>query len=381
MARFLLKNAVLGGLEAIGLFALFPRLSWRNQRLLILGYHGVSRLDEHQWEPSLYQSPATFESRLREIVEGGYQVLPLAEAITRLYQGSLPARSVALTFDDGYADFAEVAYPLLQRYRFPVTVYATTYYSEAGGPVFNPFGRYLLWKSGRDQVDAGPLLGRPERWNLSTLEGRAAAFRSLYYWAKDRGFCPRQKDELLDQLGRLLGVEPEPLRARRMFHLMRPQEIAELSRAGVDFQMHTHRHRTPRDRILFLREIADNRAVIEPLRQGPAEHLAYPSGIHSAAFLPWLIEAGVRTATTTVPDLASQASQPLLLPRMLDSDAIASVEFRAWLCGIRCCFPTRTRRAPPRLESPGSVGKSETGAQEVGRHDSTTHSPVRHHAP
>mgnify|MGYP001274282114 FL=1 len=64
MASFPLKGVVLGALEAVGLFGLFQRLAWRNQRLLILGYHGVALLDEHRWEPGLYQSPATFEARL-----------------------------------------------------------------------------------------------------------------------------------------------------------------------------------------------------------------------------------------------------------------------------------------------------------------------------
>ena len=368
MASFPLKGVVLGALEAVGLFGLFQRLAWRNQRLLILGYHGVALLDEHRWEPGLYQSPATFEARLQEILRGGYQVLPLSEAIGRLYDGSLPPRSLVLTFDDGFADFAEIVHPMLQRYRLPATVYITTCYCEAGGPVFNPFSRYLLWKCGRDGVDAAPLLGRPERWNLTTLEGQAGAFRSLHRWAKDRGLCPREKDQLLDQLGLLLGVDLEPLRARRMFHLMRPAEVAELSRAGIDFQLHTHRHRTPMDQALFLREIADNRTVLEPLRGSPATHLAYPSGVHSEVFLPWLREAGVSSATTVESGIASRATDPLLLPRMVDTDTLSPVEFRAWLCGIRSLFPTRVRQAPLRPPPPGSPGSADP-ATAASRHE------------
>ena len=60
-------------------------------------------------------------------------------------------------------------------------MYLTTHYSGTEMPVFNPFGRYLLWKRTRDEVDASPLLGRPEQWHLGTLEGQAAAFRSLVF--------------------------------------------------------------------------------------------------------------------------------------------------------------------------------------------------------
>ena len=168
--------------------------------------------------------------------------------------------------------------------------------------------------------------------------------------------CSRQKDALLNELGALIGVDPEPFRARRMFHILRPDEVTALSREGVDFQLHTHRHRTPNDRESFLREIEENRAVIERLRSGAAEHLAYPSGVYADDFLPWLREARVRSATTVEPGLASRTSDPLLLPRVVDVDHTPMVEFRAWLCGVRGLFPTSPRHARLRhtAEGPGA---------------------------
>ena len=45
----------------------------------------------------------------------GCTVLPLDDAVRRLYADDLPPRSVVLTFDDGYVDFERQAYPLLRR--------------------------------------------------------------------------------------------------------------------------------------------------------------------------------------------------------------------------------------------------------------------------
>ena len=72
-------------------------------------------------------------------------MLPLGEALQRLRAGTLPARSVAITFDDGTYDFFRQAYPLLKSYGFPVTVYQTTYYTSVERPVFNLICSYMLW--------------------------------------------------------------------------------------------------------------------------------------------------------------------------------------------------------------------------------------------
>jgi peptidoglycan/xylan/chitin deacetylase (PgdA/CDA1 family) len=109
----------------------------------------------------------------------------------------------------------------------------------------------------------------------------------------------------------------------------------------VDIQLHTHRHRTPRDRDLFLREIEDNRNHIRDLTGKTATHFCYPSGDYDPAFLPWLKEAGIVSATTCDTGLASPHSDPLLLPRMLDVSSLSSVEFEGWLTGISAAFPRR----------------------------------------
>jgi hypothetical protein len=109
-----------------GLVARVGLDAWRRSRLLILCYHGVSAHDEHEWDPLLYVSTATFERRLALIRRHGCTVLSLDDAVRRLYARDLPARSVVFTFDDGYHDFRLRAWPALQRYSFPATVYLTT---------------------------------------------------------------------------------------------------------------------------------------------------------------------------------------------------------------------------------------------------------------
>ena len=126
------KQATLRSLKTSGVSTLVQNSRWRRQRLLILAYHGISTDDQHRWNGSMYMSPEMFRARLATIARTGCAVLPLAEAITRLYANDLPDRSVAITFDDGNFDFKERAFPVLKEFGFPSLRSAPA--SGAGSP-------------------------------------------------------------------------------------------------------------------------------------------------------------------------------------------------------------------------------------------------------
>ena len=127
-------------------------------------------------------------------------------------------------------------------------------------------------------------------------------------------------------------------------HLLAPDEVMRLAADGADIQLHTHRHRTPLDRELFLREIEDNRQSIQAMTGLRPSHFCYPSGVYDHRFLPWLQEAGIVSATTCETGFASRSSNQLLLPRFLDNAALSSIEFESWLTGVSAALPRRRER-------------------------------------
>ena len=328
------KLATLRALKSSGVFDLVAASRWRQNRLLILCYHGTALEDEHRWRPALYVDPRVLEQRLEMLKQGGYAVLALGEGLQRLQAGTLPPRSVAITFDDGTYDFYSRAYPLLKQYGFPVTVYQTTYYMDHPRPVFNLICSYMLWKRRGVVIADGKELGLAGPLDLRTEAARHRVVRGLIERAEREDMTGLQKDELAAQLARLLEIDYEALVQKRILQIMNPQELQEIARDGVDIQLHTHRHRTPEDEAQFRREIRDNRERIEAVASIRPVHFCYPAGVYRSKFFAWLAQEQVVSATTCDAGLASAGSRSLLIPRYIDNQFRTPLEFESWLSGV-----------------------------------------------
>jgi peptidoglycan/xylan/chitin deacetylase (PgdA/CDA1 family) len=338
-----LRRAGLKILKSCGAFRLVKDSVWRRNSLLILCYHGVSLEDENQWRPFLYISPQQLERRLEMLRDGQYAVLPLAEALERLYRKDLPPRSVALTFDDGTYDFYKQAWPRLKRYGFPATVYLTTYYSDLQRPVLSLICSYMLWKArGMGRVDLKEL-GIDLPVDLSSVESREEVVSQFIQKAAGQELNGIEKDQIAVNLAQRLGIDYEQLRAKRILQLMNRQEVEQLAAEGVDFQLHTHRHRTPLNEELFRREIQDNRSRIANAVSGKRIHFCYPSGAYRPEFLSWLAAEEIVSATTCDTGFATSETNPLLLPRFVDTTGRTDDEFESWVSGIGHFLSRRKR--------------------------------------
>jgi peptidoglycan/xylan/chitin deacetylase (PgdA/CDA1 family) len=336
-----LKQATLKSLKTTGVSSLVQASRWRRQRLLILAYHGISLDDEHLWNGSQYISPEVFRTRLQSLKKSGCSVLPLSEAIDRLYAMDLPPKSVVITFDDGTYDFDLRAFPLLQEFGFPATLYLTTFYTHYKRPVFDLMCSYLLWKGRSKPLNLKPLIGQDRKADLRDTGSQDAVMKEIHSFAREQKLTADDKDALAATVARQLEVDYDDLLERRIMHNLTPDEVTTLSAAGTDIQLHTHRHRTPMDRKLFLREIEDNKQSIQAMTGKVPTHFCYPTGKYDQAFLPWLRETGVVSATTCDAGFASRISDRLLLPRFLDNNTLSSIEFESWLTGVSAALPRR----------------------------------------
>lgn len=115
------------------LFSTLNRLAYRHRRLCIpiLMYHSISDDEEKDVHPyyRVNTAPTAFKSHMAFLAENRFQVIGLSHAIRILCdqlndpQYSPGSRYVVITFDDGFLDFYEEAYPILRSYHFTADVF------------------------------------------------------------------------------------------------------------------------------------------------------------------------------------------------------------------------------------------------------------------
>lgn len=113
----------------------------------ILTYHSIDSTGS-----VISTAPEIFRRQMQILREQNYTVLSLA-AIAEILERKekLPLRSVALTFDDGFRNFYETAYPILAAFELPATVFLVTdfcggFNNWAGNPPQLPQGKLMSWR-------------------------------------------------------------------------------------------------------------------------------------------------------------------------------------------------------------------------------------------
>lgn len=116
---------------------------------VILQYHHVST----STPPVTSLGTEQLRAHLQYLQDEGFSVLRLEDVVTALQDGApLPDRSAVLTFDDGYLSVYEAAWPLLQEFGYPFTVFVTAGLVTSNGKL------YASWDQLREMGEQGATL-------------------------------------------------------------------------------------------------------------------------------------------------------------------------------------------------------------------------------
>lgn len=284
----------------------------RGAALISLIFHRVLA----EPDPLLPSEPdATRFAAQLELIARHFRVLPLAEAVARLDQGTLPSRAVVITFDDGYANNYTVALPLLKARGIPATVFVAPGFLN-GGRMFNDTVIEAVRAAPRelDLCDLG--LGRYE---LADDRARVLAAEQLIVKLKHL-----EPPERAAQVARLAERATRPLPRDLM---MSDAQVIGLHRAGIEIGAHTLHHPilTSTDIDTARAEIAGSKAKLEGLLEAPVSSFAYPNGRpvrdYDRRHVELVAAAGFRVALSTAWGAATHDTDRLQLPRIAPWDA------------------------------------------------------------
>ena len=81
-------------------------------------------------------TPEFLDGVIHQVVENGFEIVSLDEAHFRLAEGDFERPFVCFTFDDGYKDNLEYAYPIFRRYGLPFAIYVPTDFADGVGDLW-----------------------------------------------------------------------------------------------------------------------------------------------------------------------------------------------------------------------------------------------------
>lgn len=241
--------------------------------LTILNYHRVvepgaaAGLDGHM----ISASPEGFEWQMA-FLRQHFELLTPEEIVTRLALGhALPSNAALVTFDDGYRDNFEQAYPILQRRGIPAIVFLIT-------GLIDTMGR-MWWDEAAALVFATPLewakIPGVGELSLRTREERLWACERLRRFLTP--LTEESRQEMLEVLQRELKGGPCDS-GERLF--LTWNEVREMRWGGVGFGAHTHTHpiltHMHKERAAW--EVAVSKKIVERELGQPVQWFAYPGG-------------------------------------------------------------------------------------------------------
>jgi peptidoglycan/xylan/chitin deacetylase (PgdA/CDA1 family) len=228
-----------------------------------------------------------------------YDVISTPELLAAVREGNkLPPRAMLITFDDAYSNFGDCAWPILQQYRLPATVFVPTAFPDSGRSFWWDQVTYAILHTGRAALPelhrAGVSSGSLP---LQNAQQRKLAIKQMkgFFWA----LPPSEVQDTLDELLQQLDVTPPPS------EILGWDQLRRLASEGVTFGAHTRTH--PNLALLSAAEVqAQVSGSLQDLEREIGQRypasvvpvLAYPGGYYSRETVEAVAETDIEMAFT-----------------------------------------------------------------------------------
>jgi len=274
---------------------------------LILMYHQVAGDQETKNKylmKGLYVFQSTFDKQMAYLKKK-YNLMTLSQLVEHLVNNRpIPKKSVIITFDDGWRDNFQYAYPVLKKYNIPATVFITTDFIESG-KIFWFLKAAILHQNSRLTFEQfSDIFGNYTHDIKRSPSGSSENYLETLYTDLEefmvfiKRFDNGQILKLLDEMAAISGLNiKELLTERLMLNWAEINEIKDL----VEIGSHgcSHHIMTTLGADALKTELTESKNILEEKTGRPITLFAYPNGDYNNDIKKMVSEAGYRAAICT----------------------------------------------------------------------------------
>lgn len=292
--------------------ALFPvtkRISSK-KTLRILAYHRIGDIDEvsYPFDNELISSSVKDFDRQMKYAATHYRVMTFREIDEYMKNnGETPENALIVTFDDGYADNYENAFPILKKYNLKAVFFLTTDYIGTDRAFW--FEKLAYYRK-KGLIDASTHCTELHESNADRREQRQHCLSPAQDLHSAIIRAPNQdRLRMLERIEQAAPAIPEEDLA--LVKTLSWKQVLEMSEYGMEFGSHTQSHMVlgtgTREEVSA--ELRLSRHIIEQETSKPVSALSYPIASHDFAIQPWVVElakqAGYRWGISNFPGPAT----------------------------------------------------------------------------
>ncbi len=296
---------------------LFYIRKYLEHKAIVLMYHRIANSQADVWDIAV--SPENLDQHLK-FLKKTRRVLPLDELVKEVRNHSIKKNSIAITFDDGYADNFYSAKPLLEKYDLPATFFIPTinigqskefWWDELENIIlyketlpscinFNVHDIKIEFDLGKEIELNAEIISIQLRWKAyeeppPTL--RCHVFLTI--WEALKPLCDEQQQEYLKKIRNWAGCN---ISARPEYLCMSVEQLKRLGENNLfDIQAHSASHAALafHDKSFQEKELLENKIFLEKSLNKSIEMIAYPYGSYNTDTINAAIGGGYTSAFTT----------------------------------------------------------------------------------
>jgi peptidoglycan/xylan/chitin deacetylase (PgdA/CDA1 family) len=304
---------------------------------VIFMLHHVDPAPPQPFEPNriLKVTPEFLEAVVREVIDAGFDIIPLDQIRQRLENADNERPFACFTLDDGYRDNRDHAYPIFRRYNAPFAIYVASDFADGRGDFW--------WLTFEKVLRAAPQItlrkyGETRHFRLSTPAEKDAAYHEIYWWLRE--LPEAQARAVVAELAAAHNIDPASAHAGLVMSWDELRQLAKDPLVTIGAHTRGHYALAKLGERQARAEMAESIARIEKELGRPCRHFSYPYGCENSAGereFRIAAELGIETAVTTQKGLLypENVHEMTALPRLsLNGDFQDMRYVKALLSGV-----------------------------------------------